>query len=259
MKPVPLTKWKRRGRVAAKRFLYSQLLFKDAILVLLGREKPLVRFTVENDPPSIYLNFAIREDQVEAFERYIAVPMPLAPMACLDTDEPYYCLTLNMYRVSGLATGIRAEWSTYVFDSDGVPRYMVVDAECEKGTLDSVDLFTVKGHVGYTANDGDLELFAGASATSELRCTVTIPPDAPSARSAHQWVTANDYIYWRNGVCDRTFYDAGLADAAMVELDPATATITDSSQWADFLEPHPRSVLAFTKSIEFAMSPWWNL
>ena len=232
---------------------------KDAILVMFGRAKPLVRFTVESDPPSIYLNFAVRSDQVEAFEQHCAVPMPLTPIRCLDSDEPYYCLTLNMYRVSGLASGIRAEWSTYVTDTEGVPRYMVVDAECEKGTLDSVDLFTVKGHAGYTAVAGELSMFAGGDASTELRCDVTLPADAPAARSAHEWVTANDYIYWRNGVCDRTFYDAGLADASMVSIEPATAQITDATPWAKFLEPEPRSVLAFTRSIEFAMSPWWNI
>jgi len=259
MKPVPVTKWKRRRLSAAKRLLYSQLLMKDAILVAFGRAKPLVRFTVENDPPSVYLNFAVRQDQVEAFERHIAVPMPLAPMRCIEGDEPYYCLTLNMYRVSGLATGIRAEWSTYVHDADGVPRYIVVDAECEKGTLDSVDGFTVKGHAGYTTDGERLSFFAGADANSELRCDVTLPTDAPSATSDREWVTANDYIYWRNGVCDRTFYDAGLADASMVSIDPSTAEITDATPWAQFIEPVPRSMVAFTKAIEFAISPWWNI
>jgi len=242
-----------------KRFLYSQILMKDAILVAFGRAKPLVRFTVENDPPSIYLNFAIREDRLEAFERHIAVPMPLAPIRCLENDDPYHCLTLNMYRVSGLATGIRAEWSTYVHDADGIPRYIVVDAECEKGTLDSVDLFTVKGHAGYTVDGTRLSLFAGADATCELRCDVSFPADAPQAISHREWVTANDYIYWRNGVCDRTFYDAGLAAAAMVSIDPASAEITDGTQWAQFVDPVPRSMIAFTESIEFAMSPWWNI
>lgn len=259
MKPVPVTKWKRRRLSAAKRFLYSQLLMKDAFLVAFGRAKPLVRFTVEADPPSIYCNFAVRADQVEAFERHIAVPMPLAPIRCIEGDQPSHFLTLNMYLVSGLANGIRAEWSTYVYDADGVPRYIVVDAECEKGTLDPVDGFTVKGHAGYTTAGERLSFFAGADARHEFRCEVTLPPDAPAVTAHREWVTANDYIYWRNGVCDRTFYDAGLADAAMVSVDPASAEITDGTQWAPFLEPAPRSIVAFTKPIEFAMSPWWNI
>ncbi|MEZ5246833.1 MAG: hypothetical protein R2707_17190 [Acidimicrobiales bacterium] len=259
MKPVPVSKWKRRRLSAAKRFLYSQLLMKDAFMVAIGRAKPLVRFTVENDPPPIYLNFAVREDRVEAFAHHIAVPLPLAPIRCIEGDDPYICLTVNMYRVSGLASGIRAEWSTYVRDADGIPRYLVVDAECEKGTLDPVDGFTVKGHAGYTATGDRLSMFAGADAAHELRCTVTLPADAPSARSDREWVTANDYIYWRNGVCDRTFYDAGLADATMVSIDPQTAEITDETPWGAFVHPVPRSMVAFTRSIEFAMSPWWNV
>ena len=259
MKPVAVSKWKRRRLSVAKRFLYSQLMVKDAVLVAAGRAKPLVRFTVESDPPSLYLNFAVRADRLEAFERHIAAPMPLAPIRCLEGDEPSHCLTFNPYRVSGLARGIRAEWSTYVHDARGVPRYLVVDAECEKGTLDAVDGFTVKGHAGYTATGDRLSMFAGADAAHELRCDVTLPADGPSIRSDREWVTANDTIYWRNGVCDRTFYDAGLADAAMVAIDPATAEITDRSPWASFVEPVPRSIVAFTGPIEFVMSPWWNI
>jgi hypothetical protein len=259
MKPVPLTKWKRRGRSATKRLLYSQLLLRDAILVMFGRAKPLVRFTVENSPPSVYLNFAIRADQVEAFEQFIAVPMPLTPIACLDGDDPFHCLTLNMYRVSGLANGIRAEWSTYVNDAAGTPRYMVVEAQCEKGTLDSVDLFTVSGLAEYTANPTELRLRAGSAGDKEFRCTMPTPTDGPLVRSAPEWITANDYIYWRNGVCDRTFYDAGLADPRMLAIKPGDAVITDTTQWARFIEPTPRSIVVFQDSIEFAMSPWWNI
>ena len=257
MKAVPLTKWKRRGRSALKRYLYSSLLLKDAVLVAFGRAKPLVRFTVENDPPSVYLNFAVAADQVEAFEKYIAVPMRLAPMACVAGDEPYYCLTLNMYRVSGLANGIRAEWSTYVWEGD-TPRYMVVEAECEKGTIDSVDLFTIKGVAEYDVTSERIRLRCGSGATA-CNATLPRPPADQPVKADPMWVTANDYIYWRNGVCDRTFYDAGLANPRMQTIDPAAVTITDLGQWAPFLEPVPRSVVAFEDAIEFSMSPWWNI
>ena len=36
-----------------------------------------------------------------------------------DHDEPEYLLTLNVYRVSGITNGLRAEWSTYIADPDG--------------------------------------------------------------------------------------------------------------------------------------------
>lgn len=227
-------------------------------MVGFGRSKPLVRFTVENEPPSVYLNWAVREDRVEAFERHIAVPMPLAPMACLDGDEPYYCLTLNMYRVSGLANGIRAEWSTYVFEGD-TPRYMVVEAECEKGTLDSVDLFTIKGLAEYDVGADGLRLRCGSTPATEFNATVPSPPTDRPVKADPMWVTANDYIYWRNGVCDRTFYDSGLANPRMQRIDPAAVTIDGLGQWGDFLDPVPRSVVAFEDAIEFSMSPWWNI
>ena len=85
---MELTVWQRRGRSALKRFLYSQLYLRDAILIMAGRSEPLVKFTVEADPPSVYLNFTIRPDALEAFERELGLPHPLVPIACLEGDEP---------------------------------------------------------------------------------------------------------------------------------------------------------------------------
>jgi hypothetical protein len=82
---------------------------------------------------------------------------------------------------------------------------------------------------------------------------------ATAAANDPAWVTANDRIHWGNGVCDRTFYDAGLADPAMVSVPPSDVTVTDASEWADLVEPVPAAVLVFTRAIEFVVSPWENV
>ena len=50
---MQITKRQRRGRSLLKRILYSQLYVRDSFMIMLGRTKPLVRFTVEDDPPSL--------------------------------------------------------------------------------------------------------------------------------------------------------------------------------------------------------------
>ena len=74
-----------------------------------------------------------------------------------------------------------------------------------------------------------------------------------------EWVTANDYIYWLNGMCDRTFYDTGLARASMRQIDASKCTLSDDTPWGRLVDPTPRHVLIYENAIEFAMSPWWNV
>jgi len=256
---MELTRSKRRARVVLKRFMYSQLSLLNGLLIAIGREKPLVRFTVEADPPSVYLNFAIQPEQLAAFEAELGLPLPLSPIACLEGDEPFHCLTLNVYRVSGLSNGIRAEWSTYISDADGIPRYLVVEAQTEQGTMDPVEIVVRPGRVSYTETDGRLAMTVGSDGDTEFTAELARPTDGPKVQASHQWVTANDYIYWRNGVCDRTFYDAGLANPSARGVSPDEVQITNTTPWARFLDPVPRSVVVFDKAIEFAISPWWNI
>ena len=72
-------------------------------------------------------------------------------------------------------------------------------------------------------------------------------------------MAANDYIYWRNGICDRAFYDAGLAQPRALLLPGAVATIDDQTHWAQFLEPQPKHIIHFQNAIDFVIQPWANL
>ena len=120
-----------RGRSALKRFMYSMLYMRDMFALAFGRAKPLVPFKVEADPPSIYLNWEIDPARVPELQAELDLPFPLAPIRCVAGEDPFYCLTLNIYRVSGLTNGIRAEWSFYIEDPEGTPRYMVVEAQSD--------------------------------------------------------------------------------------------------------------------------------
>ena len=146
----------RTGRRFLKRFMYSQLAMRDAFMILIGRQNPSLRFTVLADPPSVYFNFPLRKDMAREFTDYInlADGFSLVPIKCLADDEPTLMLTLNIYEVSGLVHGPRAEWSTYVLDSDGKPRYMVLEARAAAGSLDPVNLFTKPDRVEHRGVGG---------------------------------------------------------------------------------------------------------
>jgi len=72
----------RTGRRILKRFLYSMLALRDALMILLGRVQPTIAFTVEAQPCFVYFNFRIRADREDAFARYVnlASGLELAPL-----------------------------------------------------------------------------------------------------------------------------------------------------------------------------------
>ena len=253
-----ISSWGLRGRRALKRFLYSQMALRNGAMVAIGREGPLVRFTVEDDPPSVYLVWRVNDSDALAAHLDLPSGIELAPIRCDEDDEPEFLLTLNVYRVSGITNGLRAEWSTYIADEQGVPRYLVIDARADNTSMDPVDVITKKSRVEHERSGEDVRIHIGDDPGS-FRAVFAVPAGAPRVRSHPEFVSANDYIYWRNGVCDRTFYDAGLADADQVAIDPATVTITDGAEGATFVDGAPRHVLVFRRAIEFVVSPWANL
>lgn len=249
----------RRLRVAMKRFIYSQLYLRDSLRLMFGRAKPLVQFKVESTPPSIYFNFELDAARVPGLEKELDLPFPLAPIRCVQGEDPFHCLTLNVYRVSGLANGIRAEWSLYVEDPLGKPRYLVVEAAADAGSLDSVNLITRAGEVTHRLEDETLDSSVRAADGGRFVSTCNALGNGAPVRAAAEWIEANDYIYWLNGVCDRTFYDSGLANPNARLVAPENVSIDDTTRWGSLARRTPKHVIVFEDAIEFAMSPWWNL
>jgi hypothetical protein len=254
-----LTARGRRGRVFLKRFLYSQLAFRSAVRIALGREQPLVTFTVEDDPPSVYLVFTVRPESVDALRADAGLPdgLPLAPIRCLADDEPRLLMALNVYRVSGITNGRRAEWSVFVAGPDGTPRYLVLDARSSSRSMDPVDLLTKASRVDHRRDGERIEMVIGPDGHA-FRAGIDLHGALP-ADNAAEWVTANDRIYWTNGVYDRTFYDAGLADPAVVQVPTPDVTVDDRSRWSRYIDPVPVATLVFSQAIEFVVSPWANI
>jgi len=256
----PLSRLGQIGRSLIKRFMYSQLAILTGFKIAIGKEHPLIPFTVEADPPSIYWVFRIKSSEVEGLVRKLGIPsqFSLSPIKCLDTDEPAYLLTLNAYRVSGLANGIRAEWSIFVRDAENIPRYMVVDARSSKFSVDPVSIITPKTKVIHEKNGNEIHTQIGEGENT-FRSTITLPHKTSSVTTSAEWVSANDYIFWINGVCDRTFYNAGLANASQHRINHENCVIEDGSFWSRIIEPEPVHILILDNPIEFAISPWENI
>jgi hypothetical protein len=259
---VQLSRGGRFLRRSIKRFIYSQLSLRESLMIFFRKSAPLVLFNVENDPPSIYINFRVRPDRVGPLTKALDLPdgLALTPIRFLDGEEPFYAITLNAYRVSGLVNGVRAEWSAYVRDAEGVPRYLVVEAQSDVGSMDPVHIVTRAGDMEHALEGDRLRTRIACENQGELvfDARLPAPADRETLRAAPEWIEANDFIYWRNGICDRTFYDAALANAPLWRVPLASLRIQDASFWSGFVDPEPAHAVLLSKRVQFAMSPWWN-
>ncbi len=257
-----LTRTGRFLRRALKRFLYSQLALRESFLILIGRSHPLVLFNVEADPPSVYVNFRVRADRVAALGEALDLPdgLALVPIRCLAGEAPFHAITLNAYRVSGLVNGVRAEWSAFVRDAGGVPRYLVLEAQSDVGSMDPVHVVTRAGRMEHVLEGDRLRTRVTTANGGEFAAELRLPPpgEREALAAAPEWIEANDRIYWRNGICDRTFYDGSLATAPLWRVPAAGVQVADGSAWAAFLEPEPVHVVMLSRRVQFAISPWWN-
>ena len=258
---LPTAGTSRVGRRILKRFLYSQLALRDAFLILFGRVQPNIAFTVEANPCSIYFNFGIRPECREEFTRYInlADDLSLSPIRCVADEDPELILTLNIYEVSGIVSGLRAEWSTYITDEEGKPRYMVLEARCANGSLDPVELFTRPGRVEHSMTSSVVESLVASNEGALFRSTCKLRDEHPQAPIATEWIVANDNIYWRNGIYDRTYYDEAMIDAPVRSIPAEDVSIDDQTHWARFTEPQPKHVLKYEGPLHFMITPWANV
>lgn len=259
---------------AVKRKVFGQQAQVEADRIGAGVQQPILDFIVENTPPSIFVNWVIPDAQAAAFSSFVGLPagFTLAKVRIIESDPtPAYWLSLNVYRVSGITTGLRAEWSTYVDDGSGIPRFMIVRARASDGSLDPLGPLAFPEPFGHalsgsvittsmnkTVLQGGVPVLTGDPLYSS---TITLPAPAEriEATPTREWVAANDFIYWLNGVNDRIFHNSTSHSAPLISVDLDDVTIADDSEFVPYVDPSPAHVLVYLDRIEFMIGPWWNV
>jgi hypothetical protein len=243
--------------------------------VAAGTIHPTVEFSVATSPPSIFVNYEIPDAQAAAFAAFIGLPpgFSMKKTKIIETDPvDRYWLSLNIYLVSGITSGLRAEWSTYVDDGSGKPRFMIVRARAADGSIDPIGPLAYPEPFGHN--------LAGDVITTAMNKFVLGPDDIPQwtpdplfnstvdlpavidrnyVTPDREWAAANDFIYWMNGVSDRTFYNSKAHSAQLISIDLADVTIFDDTEWTPYIKPIPEHVLVYLDEFEFVIAPWWNI
>jgi hypothetical protein len=267
-------RWRFAVLIAVKRYQYASLAIFEALLVMTGFSRPVVFLKVLADPPSIFINWEILPEKQEELLHHLGLPvwLELRPIRIVDGEKlPRYFLSLNIYEVaglSGLLSGYFAEWSIDVGKAGGggPASFLLVEVRHSMLSQDSVNGF-VRGTALEHAPSRDhskVISFVQFDTNSTLRSVLAgfdkagdNPPE--EVYLAREFIAANDLVYWRNGVADRTFLDASLVNQKLLSLDIAHVTVEDSTYMAPFRKSAPSSVLVFQGELNFVVSPWYNL
>ena len=258
-----------------KRTYYGQVAQQDAARIAAGTGQALVEFTVENTPPSVFYNYVVPDGQAAAFESFIDLPpgFSLTKVKILESDPaPQYWMSLNIYRVSGITNGLRAEWNTYVDDGSGTPRFMIIRARASDGSIDPIGPIAYPEPFQHSLGAGDV-ITTSLNKTviqngkpvltpdNQFSSTIDLPAavDRDFVSGTLEWTAANDFIYWMNGVNDRVLYNSKVHNASMISVDLADVSIANDSEFTPYLEPDPAHVLVYLNRLEFAIGPWWNV
>ncbi|MCB1690296.1 MAG: hypothetical protein KDI33_17490 [Halioglobus sp.] len=253
-----------------KKLVHGMNAVDYADAVIQGGNPPWLNFDVGGQPNSIFINFEFKDaQQIAEFE---ATELPrgftLAPIRILDSDEPSYFLVLNIYQSSGgLVSGARAEWSVFVKDpEDGHPRFLVVQAAASEVSADSVNLLTPPEPVEHELQGGAIFSYVGVEDPESkvernyFTSRITWPQtEERRVGFAREFVAANDYIFWGNGVADRGYYNASVHNRDAVGIASNQIDILDESRWAKYIKPTPKHSYVYLNPLDIVVSPWWNL
>jgi hypothetical protein len=252
---------------AIKRWMYAQVGILNSLQILRGKQEPFLDFQIETNPPSIFVNYKIKPETLDEFKKALKLPesVKLMPVSCLEGDKPEYILTLNAYRVSGnLVNGLRGEWSTFIDRGDGKPSFLVVDAFSDVFSMDPVNVVTRKFDFTYPRQDNDnpnLDVSINTPSAGSYR--FHYPSDAMNNAQEklpnRDWMAANDYIFWRNGVCDHVYMDGNCYNSPVKRLPLDDCKSEYNMEWKPYIEEKPFDVLALTAPARFIVSPWSNI
>jgi hypothetical protein len=223
-------------------------------------QEPLVNLVARD---MLYFNWEIPAANVPLLESALRLPsrgFRIAPIEIIRGEAPRPYLSLNYYAttIAGVPT-YRTEWSTYVVkDGDPRPRYLVVDVQSSQDGADPTSPGFIKPAtpVNYTIDGRQVQVSSADFQASFVR---PAPGEEKTVKVGRPWAQANDALYWINGVADTALYNGVLIDASPISVDPASAAVSNASPWAAFIAGKPSSIVLFTKPLEFAFTPYFNL
>jgi hypothetical protein len=241
--------------------------FLKAVRTILHNKMDIAHFLVHNQPPSIFVNYKIRPDKIEAFKKAIKLPkgVKLMPVTNIEGKKPEYMITLNAYKVSGLVNGMRGDLSTYIDRGDGKPAYLFLDLFADHWSLDPVNLVTKPCKFTYTSEKNDnkqLDINIKTKGNHSFRFSFKGDPLKlkTEGKADRAWLGANDYCYYaENMVADRVFMDGQAFNSPLKKIPVSKVNVEYNLPYKEFIEQKPHEITTLSQPSRFIIIPWANL
>jgi len=215
-------------------------------------------------PYSTYINFKLAPDQVDYLKTYInnyTSNLELQPIKLSLLDIPSYFISVNIYNCTsplfiGKQNVTRCEINTYVKDHKGSYGTLILDYCSNFLSLDPVDLFKNGQNAKFWKDNNFLKYYINNEKMKfemEFDYTKTSIKNFQISKNLIQFT---DNIYYKNGICDKLFYDSSLLHSVM-KIPKRINKLSFEYKGMIFNKIH--SIFYFQNNIDFICGIWHNL
>ena len=216
-------------------------------------------FTIS--PKSLYINYKLDVEQLNQLNKYVKTKtnnfdlMPISMEKAYDEKLDYY-ISLNIYNCSSPVflnkdQITRFEINTYVKNNEKKGT-LIVDYMSNGLSMDPVNIFKSKDKLFY---DGTTIYGKNRYESIFINGTINMDYTNNVFHVSDDLSEYSDYIYYRNGIYDKLFYDTSLTYAKT--LIPSVKHL--EFRFLNLTLKKPDSIFYFEDDIHFVGSMWDNL
>ena len=212
---------------------------------------------------STYLNFKLdnyQKDYLNAYIHQFTNNLSLTPVKISKTDKEDYYLSVNIYNCSSplfLNNDVdvtRCEINTYVKDNNNNYGTIILDYNSNGFSLDPVDLFKFNQNTKMEKIDNVIKCIA-----KDEKIDLSINYNYLKTKKYsmdESLVKFTDNIFYKNGICEKLYYDSSLTTA--VTISPIKFT-DFKFKYKDLVFEKIHSIFYFKNDVNFICSLWDNL
>ena len=216
-------------------------------------------------PLSTYINFKLEKIQAEHLQEYInkyTNTLELFPIKLLPWDMPAYYLSVNIYNCSSPLFSnnennvTRCEINTYVKDKENNYGTLILDYCSNSLSLDPVNLFKDKQNAKFYKDGDNLHYEVTNDKINFVMDFNYLKTKINRFLLSDNLIQFTDNIYYKNGICDKLFYDSSLV-RSVIKIPSKINNFKFFYKNIQFDKIH--SIFYFENKINFICGLWHNL
>ena len=249
------------------KFIHSGLLTGMPPLLYNPFTKLSLNVPLTINPNSLYVNFKLSDKESTYINEYIKreSSLELVPISLFPDEKAANYLSVNIYNctspvfLNDNVKTTRCEINTYVKNNEGKYGTVILDYLSNALSMDPVNIFKQKDKTDYVKKDKNNFEINCQSSGKDKNIILNLQFSSVNAtkfKLNEQLTKYSDYIYYKNGIYDKLYYDNTLVDA--ITLAPFYYENFEFN-FMNLSFKKFDSMFYFNESIMFVGSMWNNL